>query len=82
MPHFSVVNAHVEYVGVGYSGPFMRQIGRPHEIASYPTCEEAIRVACELKTASGDQTDWKVVNEFSERVMYDTTKQPMENLTE
>lgn len=81
MPHFSVSNANTQYVGIGYSGPFMEEIGRAGESASYPTMEEAIKIAVELKSRSGDQTDWNVVNEFSERVVY-TTKQPVENKTE
>ena len=75
MPHFAVSNANVTYLGEGYSGVFMEEIGRPNEIASYPKVEEAIKVANLLKMKSGDQTDWNVINEFSERVVY-STKQP------
>lgn len=75
MPHFAVANANVVYKGEGYSGVFMEEIGKPNEIASYPKVEEAIAVANLLKMKSGDQTDWNVINEFSERVVY-TTIQP------
>lgn len=75
MPHFAVSNSNVTFLGEGYSGVFMNDIGRPNEVASYPTIEEAISVAHQLKMKSGDQTDWNVVNEFSERVVF-TTIQP------
>jgi hypothetical protein len=72
MPYFAVSNANVTYLGEGYSGVFMEEIGRPNETASYPNVEEAIQVANLLKMKSGDQTDWNVINEFSERVVYST----------
>lgn len=75
MPYFAVTNANTKYVGIAYSGAFMEEIGRKGETASYPSMSEAIDIAVELKSSSGDQTDWNVVNEFSERVVY-TTKQP------
>jgi len=78
MPHFAVANANVVYKGEGYSGVFMAEIGRPNEIASYPKVEQAIEVANQLKMKSGDQTDWNVINEFSERVVYTTVQSKKE----
>lgn len=85
MPNFVIANANVKYVGVPYDGAFMELIGKPDEVASYDTMEEAINVAVQLKERSGDQTDWNVLNDFSERVVYTTKQEPEpveENLTE
>ncbi len=74
MAHYAVANANVVYLGEGYSGPFMDEIGLAGQVASFSTAEKAIEVARLLKMKSGSQTDWNVLNEFSERVVF-TTKQ-------